>query len=856
MRRPGQHGGKRLGDSIGIARAHRDAQTASPDFFGQRVPRSQDHRESGPEIIEHPGSERESGFDVIGVHAGSHVSIEQKRGSIVIGHPTLVEENVSSSEFQPVSKGSELTRHAHLRDVAVRVLHAQEYQAERGDGPTEPVDGVHQREWIEPVVHPASPDHDRVRSLDDREGVPYSGPDPDRWLGGKSERDDVDQLPQTGVAVVCGRADPAERGQGSDPEIALALARTQHEVRGQQIGVCGCHLMRDRGRVLRGSHGATRLQILQVGGDVEVDDEWLAGPGDLLVPGCHARSGDHDVSPTGQTAHSFASDGANLHVGVGPGCRGGGRQHHLVVPTEGLGQVPGPDARPWHLLSQGIERQNQYARSAQRPLPRRPEGVGSLLWRDGMPPRPGPNGINQTVAADHRRARHRVLIVTDDVLTEKMAGPAIRAWQIADSLADHHEVLLATTSSLCERTSSRFAVEACDLRRFGELASWLDILVVQGYVLDHVPDLSRTTAVMIVDLYDPLHFETLELTRSQPVADRAANVARSVRVLNEQLLRGDFFVCASDKQRDLWIGALAALGRVNPATYGTDPALRRLIDVVPFGVSDDPPSHTRPVLKGVVPGIGVDDEVVIWGGGVYDWFDPLTLIRAVDKLRARRPGVRLYFMGVRHPNPAVKESAVLGVARRLTDELGLGGTHVFFNDGWVAYADRQNYLLEADIGVSLHLNHAETAYSFRTRILDYLWAGLPIVATGGDGFADIIGREGVGIVVPNDDVDAVAQALFDLLDDPELADACRGRARVLANRYRWSRVLRPLVGFCDDPRRAADDPEWRRLPSGAVAATWRTTLSRRFATAWRLLRQQGPIALAAAVIDRVGLRRR
>ena len=47
---------------------------------------------------------------------------------------------------------------------------------------------------------------------------------------------------------------------------------------------------------------------------------------------------------------------------------------------------------------------------------------------------------------------------------------------------------------------------------------------------------------------------------------------------------------------------------------------------------------------------------------------------------------------------------------------------MFFNEDWVAYDDRQNYLLEADVGVSTHLDHVETEFSFRTRILDYLWA--------------------------------------------------------------------------------------------------------------------------------------
>ncbi len=400
----------------------------------------------------------------------------------------------------------------------------------------------------------------------------------------------------------------------------------------------------------------------------------------------------------------------------------------------------------------------------------------------------------------------KVLIVTDDVLTTIMAGPAIRAWQIAEALAGDHQVILATTSPTCERASDRFGTESCGPERFAELEQWCDVVLFQGYVLNHVPVLRHTEKVMIVDLYDPIHLEALELTKDQPEAERRTNTASPVAVLAQQLTRGDFFICASEKQRDLWLGFLSAVGRINPDTYDDDPSLRRLIDVVAFGLPEEPPVANRTALKGVVAGIGPEDEVVLWGGGVYDWFDPLTAIRAVDRLRLRRPQVRLYFLGVRHPNPAIEESRTLRAARKLAEDLGVAGTHVIFNEGWVAYEDRHNFLLEADVAISLHIDHIETAYSFRTRILDYLWAGLPIVATTGDTFAAIIGRDGLGRVVPPGDVEAVADALYDLLEDRDTREACRVAAQRVADRFRWSEVLAPLVAFCADARRAPDHP--------------------------------------------------
>jgi glycosyltransferase involved in cell wall biosynthesis len=210
------------------------------------------------------------------------------------------------------------------------------------------------------------------------------------------------------------------------------------------------------------------------------------------------------------------------------------------------------------------------------------------------------------------------------------------------------------------------------------------------------------------------------------------------------------------------------------------------------------------VLKGVVPGIATDDSVVLWGGGIYDWFDPVTLIKAIDRLRRRKPKVRLYFLGLKHPNPRVPTMRKGVEAVEAAERLGLVGRHVFFNHDWVPYDDRANYLLESDVGVSTHIDHMETAFSFRTRVLDYLWAGLPVVSTEGDFFGDLIERDGLGLTVPPTDVDALEDALFRLLDDREFAVSCSTQSMATAKRFTWPEVLKPLLEFCRSPRRAPD----------------------------------------------------
>lgn len=400
--------------------------------------------------------------------------------------------------------------------------------------------------------------------------------------------------------------------------------------------------------------------------------------------------------------------------------------------------------------------------------------------------------------------RRRILVLTGDTLARRMAGPAIRALQIATALAGEHEVTLATTSD-CELERSDLTVTRVSTQRgMAELERWADVIVFQGHLMEEFPVLRTTHKPLVVDIYDPFHLEQLEQARDLPEDERRTVVNNATVVLNEQILRGDFFLCASEKQRDFWLGQMAALGRINPAVYDRDETLHSLIAVVPFGLEDAPPVATKAAVKGVIPGIGPDDKVVLWGGGIYNWFDPLTLIRAMAVVRDRVPEAKLLFMGVNHPNPGVPRMRMATQAHELADELGLLGTTVHFNQQWVPYEERQNFLLESDIGVSTHLDHVETAFSFRTRILDYIWASLPIVCTGGDSLAALVESRGLGAVVPPEDVDALADALTELLVDEDRAARCREELARLAPDMTWSRVLDPLVRFCRDPRRAAD----------------------------------------------------
>ncbi|AWB88638.1 glycosyltransferase [Salinibacterium hongtaonis] len=453
--------------------------------------------------------------------------------------------------------------------------------------------------------------------------------------------------------------------------------------------------------------------------------------------------------------------------------------------------------------------------------------------------------------------RTRVVIVTGDPIGKKLAGPAIRAWNMAELLSRANDVTLVTLTG-AEEIQAPFAivhVRPGDDASFSTLEAWADVIVFQGHAMAVFESLRNSDKILVVDIYDPMHLEQLEQGRELPAAQWSEQVKDATEVLNEQLERGDFFLCASDRQKMFWLGQLAALGRINPATYDGDPDLDGLISIAPFGLPSTPPRHEHDVLKGVLPGIGTDDKLLLWSGGLYNWFDPKTLIRAVAQLSHRHDNVRLFFQGTKHPHPGVPEMTIVAESRALAAEIGVLDTSVFFNESWVDYSERQNYLTEADAGVSTHFSHIETTFSFRTRILDYLWAELPMVVTEGDHFAELVASENLGIVVEAGNEGQLADALEKVLFDEAFIAEAKANIHRVRERYYWQAALAPLVDFVADAHHAGDRSVLSARRAAGAARNRkrrrRTGLAHDVERAFFYMRTAGPAAVIGKVKKRL-----
>jgi glycosyltransferase involved in cell wall biosynthesis len=359
-----------------------------------------------------------------------------------------------------------------------------------------------------------------------------------------------------------------------------------------------------------------------------------------------------------------------------------------------------------------------------------------------------------------------------------------------------------------------------------------DVVLISSNLLDRYPFLWRTQARVVVDFYDPFVLENLHYYVDEPFESQESLNKQSVDFTNQLARIGDFYICGNDRQRDYWLGVLTANGRVNPVNFKKDPSLRELIDVVGMGFPNRKPQPNN-LFRGIHPLIPAEARIVLWGGGIWDWLDPLTLIKAWPKVVHEYPEARLILLGTRHPNPNIPRHKMVTQAQTLAEEIGEKDKSIIFFE-WLSYQDREALLCDADIGITLHPVHIETRYSIRTRILDYLWAQIPIVVTDGDITSEWVRQFKIGEVVPQFDVEAVARALISILSKPK--DSWAPAFEPLGERFSWSRVVSPLRKYCSQGSYAPDREYRQEIKENQVSTNkWRV----RWARARFILRAEG-----------------
>ncbi len=271
---------------------------------------------------------------------------------------------------------------------------------------------------------------------------------------------------------------------------------------------------------------------------------------------------------------------------------------------------------------------------------------------------------------------------------------------------------------------------------------------------------------------------------------------------NLSLLLSDKIFCRDEQIKKLVFGSLISLGRFNLSNYNLNKKLEKLIEVAGFGIDNSSFSKKRGFYRGVLKGINNNSFILNWNGGIWNWNDAETLIKAMYILRNKN--IKLVFQGCKNPSGNDNISQEAQKAYNLAKKLKLKNKNIFFVDTWVPHNERSGFLLESDVGLVSSPDIPEANLFFKTRIYDYLWTELPVILNDCEAFASLVKKKSLGLISKTGDAKSWARNIEILSEDAGMIRQIKFNIREYKKDILWSKTLKPLSCFLKNPYNLKD----------------------------------------------------
>lgn len=257
-------------------------------------------------------------------------------------------------------------------------------------------------------------------------------------------------------------------------------------------------------------------------------------------------------------------------------------------------------------------------------------------------------------------------------------------------------------------------------------------------------------------------------------AYRKINWSKTFLVQYQDLLRrANCVLYASDRQHYHYEGQFFMIQKLDWHAFRFSPLLR-----VPYGIDNIPKIERK-----VDPPL--DKLSLLWYGPIYPWYYPELLIDQLKNI----DNVQLDFVGVVHPR---YQKIYYKYYKKFFDEIDNIKNMNVIED----YCDNSLELFSKyDAGIVIAQDWLEEKYSFRTRILEMVSSGLPVVLNQGNTLYDEL--DFLRDVLFPVDLKNIKNDIINIASDKSKLNVTTENIEEMRKRLSWENVLSPLIDYIE-----------------------------------------------------------
>ena len=303
----------------------------------------------------------------------------------------------------------------------------------------------------------------------------------------------------------------------------------------------------------------------------------------------------------------------------------------------------------------------------------------------------------------------------------------------------------------------------------------------------------RTNKPIWMDIYGD-YLTIIQAARYRAGSDRG--ISTSIAFVQQVLQKGDIFSVCSTPQKHAIVGELALAGRLNSHTFGYEFA--RIV------LPGSPSIDTTIIKKVQTPLSAIqlpnNSFTVLWCGGYNTWTDVDTLFAGLEWAMTQSP--KIHFVSVGANTYGGPDNVYDRFLRLIEKSQYQNRFHML---GWRPWAEIPSYYRKCDVGLNIDALHYETIYGTRTRLVEMIASGLPVITSLGCELSDLLNTHGVGLTFEIGDWRGLGERILTLASNDDLCNnMSRSAFNYARNGLSFTTTTLPVRIWVREPRSAPD----------------------------------------------------